>query len=58
MAGPIKRGLILDVPFEQKDEAKKLGAWWDPDLKKWFVPNGVDPKPFQRWIPESESVAR
>lgn len=26
--------VYLDVPFEEKDEAKKLGAKWDPDKKK------------------------
>jgi hypothetical protein len=51
------RGVILDVPFSEKDEAKGLGAWWDPDLKKWFVPRGRDPEPFRKWIPESESAA-
>jgi len=30
----------LAVPFGEKDEAKKLGAWWDPICKKWYAPNG------------------
>ncbi|WP_036966981.1 DUF5710 domain-containing protein [Promicromonospora kroppenstedtii] len=28
----------LDVPFEEKDEAKELGARWAPDAKRWFAP--------------------
>lgn len=47
------RGLILEVPYSEKDIAKGLGAWWDPQIKKWFVPKGQDTKPFEKWIPES-----
>ena len=50
----INRGMILEVPFEEKDEAKRIGAKWDPDLRKWFVPNGIDSKPFSKWIPDEE----
>lgn len=40
----------LNVPYAEKDEAKQLGARWDPKRKKWYVPNGVDPAPFGRWL--------
>ena len=36
----VKR-IYLDVKFEEKDEAKKLGAKWDPGFKKWFVYEGA-----------------
>ena len=39
----------LDVPFAQKDEAKALGARWDRDARKWYVPPGVDVAQFERW---------
>lgn len=29
--------LYLEVPFKEKDEAKRLGARWDPNMKKWYV---------------------
>ncbi|MEE0732772.1 MAG: DUF5710 domain-containing protein [Acutalibacteraceae bacterium] len=29
--------LYLEVPYSEKDEAKKLGARWNPKVKKWFV---------------------
>jgi ribonuclease HI len=29
--------IYLRVPFSQKDEAKGLGAKWDPACKKWFI---------------------
>ncbi|MEU1661536.1 DUF5710 domain-containing protein [Streptomyces griseofuscus] len=28
----------LDVPYADKDRAKKAGAWWDPVAKRWFAP--------------------
>jgi len=41
--------LFLNVPFSQKDEAKALGARWNADKKKWYVPDGLDATPFSRW---------
>lgn len=31
----------LHVPFDEKDEAKLLGARWDPQDRRWYVPAGV-----------------
>jgi hypothetical protein len=28
----------LDVPFQEKDEAKAFGARWDPAAKRWYSP--------------------
>jgi hypothetical protein len=41
---------FLDVPFESKDEAKILGAKWDSEAKKWFIPEGLDTKPFDKFL--------
>ena len=30
--------IYLKVPYEEKEEAKQLGARWDPDRKQWYVP--------------------
>jgi hypothetical protein len=40
---------ILNVPFAEKDEAKRLGARWDSAKKKWYAPSGTDLTPFSRW---------
>lgn len=40
----------LKCPFEQKDEAKNLGARWDPTQKTWFIQDIEDLTPFMRWI--------
>jgi hypothetical protein len=42
--------LILDVPYEEKDKAKQLGARWNPTLKKWYVENRADYHRFGEWI--------
>ena len=34
--------LYLDVPYEEKDKVKNLGARWDTYYKKWFVSNPLD----------------
>ncbi|MFN8390743.1 MAG: DUF5710 domain-containing protein [Bdellovibrionota bacterium] len=53
----IKRGVLLKVPFDEKDDAKKLGARWDPDFRQWFVPQGMDTKPFRRWLQDEKTGA-
>ncbi|MFB9242552.1 hypothetical protein IV454_05320 [Massilia antarctica] len=42
--------IMLKVPYAEKDEAKALGARWNKDSKLWYVPDGVDAAPFQRWV--------
>lgn len=44
----------IKIPFSEKDEAKRLGARWDGDAKSWYIPDGVNKKPFQRWMPGAE----
>lgn len=42
--------VYLNVEMAEKDAAKALGARWDNDQKKWFVPAGVDVSLFKRWL--------
>ena len=46
----------LQVPFPHKDEAKNLGARWDVELKRWYVPDGVDPSAFEKWLPKPPNI--
>lgn len=55
---PDSRIILLEVPFAEKDIAKQLGARWNPALRKWYVPEGVDPSPFGAWRPESTDLFR
>ena len=45
----------LEVPYEQKDEAKMLGARFDGRKRKWFVLElEVDVENFSKWSPRKE----
>jgi len=47
----------LQVPFAEKDEAKALGARWDPGRRTWYVQNVTDMGPFARWMPGGADAA-
>lgn len=40
----------LNVPFAEKDQAKALGARWNPARKKWYVKDLADLSPFEAWV--------
>lgn len=44
--------IFLDVPYSQKDDAKALGARWDAESRRWYVPKGALATPFAYWMPK------
>lgn len=43
--------LFLDVPYNEKDEAKSLGAKWDSKVKKWYIDSfRKDYVKYAKWI--------
>lgn len=44
--------IYICCPFEEKDEAKELGAKWDARAGSWYVPGNLRLEPFHRWHPE------
>lgn len=44
----------LLVPYREKNTAKRLGAKFDWDERRWFAPKGVDLGPLRRWLPAAE----
>lgn len=40
----------LKVPFEEKEEVKKLGAIWNTDKKAWVAKAGTPKEPFAKWL--------
>lgn len=42
-------GQYLFVPYEERNQAKELGAFWDAQKAAWYVPKGADVAPFARW---------
>ncbi|MBS0357070.1 MAG: hypothetical protein JSR83_24560 [Proteobacteria bacterium] len=47
----------LKVPFAEKDDAKRLGARWDPANKTWYVKDAEDLTSFARWLPAPGEAA-
>ncbi len=46
----------LKVPFNEKDQAKSLGARWNAEAKLWYVPQGVEAALFQKWLSSTPNV--
>ncbi len=46
-----KQTFYLECPYTDKDEAKELGARWDIDARKWYVPSDADRNLFKKWWP-------
>jgi hypothetical protein len=47
----------LNVPYAEKDEARRLGARWNAELKTWYVPPGLLLTVFERWLPRFDMKA-
>jgi hypothetical protein len=50
--------IALKVPFNEKDQAKSLGARWNAEAKHWYVPQGVDAAPFEKWFTNLSTPAQ
>lgn len=48
---------FLNVPYAEKDEARALGARWNPGRKRWYVPAGTALEPFEKWMKEGAAPA-
>ncbi len=44
--------VYLAVPYKEKNEAKALGAQWDPRQRCWYVPEANELAPFEQWLPK------
>ena len=45
----------INCSYKDKDEVKLLGARWDPDVRKWYIPMGLDRSKFRKWTPKSST---
>lgn len=52
----VQERIYLNVPYREKDAASDLGAKWDRREKSWYVPEGKDVKPFEKWLRKDESM--
>ena len=42
----------LAVPYDEKNQAKRLGARWDGKAQSWYAPAGTELSGLERWLPE------
>ncbi|KAF0685798.1 Aste57867_22406 [Aphanomyces stellatus] len=49
--------MYVDCPYIERGQAKGLGALWDVEKKQWYVPPGLDLRPFLRWTPRAPQVS-
>ncbi len=48
----------LDVPYEERREAKEAGAKWDRSAARWYVPEDLeDRSDLERWEPDRSRAA-
>ena len=40
----------INVSYKDKETVKRLGAVYDGEKEKWFIPPGVDSKLFGEWL--------
>lgn len=50
--------ILLKVPFNEKDQAKALGAKWNAEVKQWYVPQDVDSIPFEKWFTRASTTPK
>lgn len=46
---PSKEDTFINVPYSEKEEAKSLGAKWNPEKKSWYIPKGIYNEDFCKW---------
>ena len=47
-----EKRIYIEVPYKEKEIAKLLGAKFDGEQRKWYIPPGIDLELFSRggWI--------
>ena len=48
-------GIYLNVPYDEKDEAKALGAKWDVRVKKWYTDTAGE-EMHLAWVDSEEAI--
>jgi putative DNA primase/helicase len=47
----------LAVPYDERQEAKAMGARWDPFKKAWYVGPGIEPEKIAKWQVRHQEAA-
>jgi DNA topoisomerase-3 len=51
-----KPKIWLEVSFQDKETVKRLGAWWDAQTRRWFVPHWLDANLFAKWSAQKQNM--
>lgn len=46
----------IHVPYEEREQAKALGAKWDKNMQSWYVPADIDRELFSNWKDATETI--
>ncbi len=46
------------ILYQEKNDAKKVGARWDKEAKSWYAPEGINLTPLNAWLPDSQANAQ
>ena len=55
---PHAERIYLAVPYEERQEAKAIGARWDAVKKAWYVGPGVEPEKIAKWEIRHQETAQ
>ena len=47
----------LDVSYDDRELAKRLGAKWDPSVRRWYCPAGSPLAKIFKWRADAQSKA-
>ncbi len=47
----------LDVSYDDRELAKRLGAKWDPSVRRWYCPAGSPLAKIFKWRAEAQASA-
>ena len=48
--------IYLNVPYSEKDDAKRLGARWDSVQKRWYFTDRTQSVALSKWIPKENPI--
>jgi len=48
----------LDVSYDDRELAKRLGAKWDPSVRRWYCPSGSPLAKIFKWRAEAKAAQK
>ncbi|MGI2002094.1 zincin-like metallopeptidase domain-containing protein [Shewanella frigidimarina] len=48
--------IFIAVPYDEKEQAKAIGAKWSKPNSSWYVERDIDKSTYQKWLPENRKT--